>query len=434
MVREHSIRQLWDDLALPELARTLKLAIGPAKILLSFLFVLFLCGGGFFLDAATRSVIVLPAQTAALVVPEESIFRKPDELAVYLEDPSRTSEYIQVYREHTAGRGVFSTLWNYFASRFNHATTRLLELGSSNFFANLANVGYNLWLCVRALAWAVRFHPIYSLIYFTYAGILVCFFGGAICRCAALEFARFEKPGVGEALQFAREEWKALITAPLIPLGILAGMGVVIYLVGLAGNIPWLGELLLAVLIGFLYLLGLAMSVLLLAMLTGGWLLFPAVAYEKTTGLDAIGRAFSYVMNQPIWMLFYTVVELILGTLFYLSIRLFVFLFLRLTYGLVSLGFTKEQLDKLHRIWVEPTFFHLLQSPQGSVNWSEKAACGLIYLSLLFIVGVVMALVVSCFFSALTVLYALMRKKVDKISITQVEVPLEKWKTDSKDL
>jgi hypothetical protein len=195
--------------------------------------------------------------------------------------------------------------------------------------------------------------------------------------------------------------------------------------VGLAGNIPWFGELLLGLLIGILYLLGLAMSVLLLAMLTGGWLLFPAVAYEKTTGLDAIGRAFSYVLNQPLWMLFYTIVELILGTLFYLFIRLFVFLFLRLTYALVSLGFLKGQAAKLARIWAEPTFFNLLNAPVQPANWSEKIAAGMIYLSLLFIAAAVMALVVSYFFSALTVLYALMRKKVDKIGITQVEVFLE---------
>ncbi len=432
MVREHSIRQMWDDLALPELTRTLRLAIGPTKILLSFVFVVLLCGGGLLMDLLTRSVVVLPVQAGA-AVPADSIFRKADELAVYLENPSRTEEYIRLYRDYTEGRGVFQTLWTHFAERFNHATTRLLDLSSSNFFANLANAGHNLWLCLRSLVWAVTYHPFYSAVYFTYVGLLICFFGGAVCRCAALEFARFEKPGMGEALHFAREQWKSLLTAPLVPLGMLTGMGAVIFLVGLAGNIPWFGELLLGLLIGLLYLIGLAMSILLLATLTGGWFFFPAVAYEKTTGLDAIGRAFSYVINQPLWMLFYTVVELILGTLFYLAIRLFVFLFLRLTYTLVSLGFTKTQIEKLHRIWAEPTFFHLLDSPMKAANWSEKIAWGMIYVSLLFIVAAVMALVVSYFFSAITVLYALMRKKVDKIGITQVEGPAETCSGESKD-
>lgn len=428
MARDHSIRQLWEDLAFPELTRSLKLAIGPTKIVLAYLFVLLLCTTGYVLDLCTQSVTVLPPESEERTIPAEPFLRKSDELSVYMENPGRTSDYIQYYKGQTDGQGVFSTLWNYFAVRFNHATTRLLALGSSNLFANLWNVLVNIWLCVCAVGWAIQYHPFYSVIYFTLAFFLFCFFGGAICRCAALDFARNEKPGLGEALQFAREQWASLMTAPLIPIGILVGISLVIMLVGLAGNIPWFGEILIAllILIGILFLLGLGIAILLFATLAGGALLFPAVAYERTTGLDAIGRAFSYVMNQPVWMLFYTIVEIILGTLFYLFVRLFVFLILRLTYLMLSIGFTDEQIDKLHRIWTEPTFFHLLNPPQKAANWSEATASFLIYISLLFIVGFVMALLVSYFFSSITVLYALMRKKVDKISFSQVDIHLEK--------
>lgn len=428
MVREHSIRQLWDDLAFPELTRSLKLAIGPTKVLLAFLFVLLLCSAGFLLDLLTQSVTVTPKEAAALGGQADPLLLKPDELSVYIENPSRTREYIQYYKEHSDRRGVFSTLWNYFAIRFNHATTRLLELRTSNLFANVWNVLYNIWLCFRALAWAVQYHPFYSVIYFTFAFLLFCFFGGAICRCAALDFSRNERPGFGEALQFARERFWGLLTAPLIPLGILAGISLVIMLIGLLGNIPWIGEILIALLVlfGILFILGLAMTVLLFATLAGGALLFPAVAYERTTGLDAIGRAFSYVINQPVWMVFYTLVEVILGTLFYLFIRLFVFLILRLTYMMLTIGFTGEQTEKLHRIWAEPTFFHLLNTPMKAANGSEQVASFLIQMSLLFLVGLVMALVVSYFFSSITVLYGLMRKKVDKIGFTQVDIQLEK--------
>jgi hypothetical protein len=431
MVREHSIRQVWDDLAFPELTRSLKLAIGPTKVTLAFLFVLLLCGGGFIMDLLTRSVTVIPDPASALAGQGDPFLLKPDELSAYLENPSRTHEYIQIYREHSPGRGVFNTLWNYFAARFNHATTRLLELRTSNLFANLWNVLDNLWLCFRALAWAVRYHPFYSAVYFTFAFLLFCFFGGAICRCAALDFSRNERPGLGEALQFAREQYRAFLTAPLIPLAILAGISLLLMLIGLAGNIPRAGELILALLIGILFLLGLAMTVLLFATLAGGSLLFPAVAYERTTGLDAIGRAFSYVINQPVWMVFYSLVELILGTLFYLFIRLFVFLILRLTYLMLSFGFTDEQIGKLRRIWAEPTFFHLLNPPLQAVGWSEQVAAFLIYLSLLFIVGLVMAMMISYFFSSITILYGLMRKKVDKIGFTQVDIQLEKIRKTS---
>jgi len=426
MVREHSIRQLWEDLAFPDLSRSLKLAVGPAKLVLAFILIVILCASGYVMDLCSHSVTVHPGLSAVPGGQGESFLAMPDELSVFIYDPSSTQLYIQRYKDQAPGQGVFGTLWNFSASRFNHATTRLLELGTSNLFANLWNVLVNAWQCIRALGWAVLYHPFYSAIYFSLSLVLFCFFGGAICRCAALEFARNEKPGLGESLQFSRERLGSLLSAPLILMGILGGFSLVIILVGLIGNVPWLGEILVALLIGVLFLLGLGIAILLFATMAGGALLFPAVAYEKTTGLDAIGRAFSYVVNQPVWMVFYTVVEIILGTLFYLFIRLFIFLVLWLTYFMLSIGFTDGQIDKLHRIWAPPTFFRLLSTPAEAANWSEAFASFLISLAMLFIIGLVMALIVSYFFSSVTVLYSLMRKKVDKISFSRVDVHLEK--------
>ena len=196
MVREHSIRQLWEDLALPELTRSLKLAIGPTKVILAFLLILLICATGYVLDLCTHSVTVLPESAAGPAGSEGLVLQKPDELSVYIEDPSRTREYIEYYHGRSSGRGVFSTLWNFFAVRFNHATTRLLELGTSNIFANLWNVLVNIWMCIRALGWAIQYHTFYSTVYFSISFLLFCFCGGAICRCAALDFARNEKPGL----------------------------------------------------------------------------------------------------------------------------------------------------------------------------------------------------------------------------------------------
>ncbi len=425
MAREHSIRRLWEDLAFPELTRSLKLALGPTKVILAFLLVLLLSAAGYVLDLLTHSVTVLPPTASLAAEDAGSYLRKADELSVYIEDPSLTRVYIEQYEGQSPGRGVFSTLWRFFAVRFNHATTRLLELGTSNIFANLWNVLVNIWLCIRALGWAVQYHPVYSLVYFSFSFLVFCFFGGAICRCAALDFARNERPGLMESLQFAKEKFWSFLTAPLIPVGILGGIALVIFLVGLAGNLPWIGEILIALLIGILFLLGLGMTIALFAALAGGGLLFPAVAYERTTGLDAIGRAFSYVINQPVWMLFYTIVEIVLGTLFYLFIRLFVFVILRLTYLVLAAGFMDPQTGKLARIWTRPTFFHLLNAPRDAANWSEQVASFLIFLTLLFLVGLIMSLIVSYFFSCITVLYALMRKKVDKVDFSQVDVHLE---------
>ncbi len=429
MARELSIRQLWEDLAFPQLTQTLHLAVGPTKIMLAFLMVCLVAGFGLLLDSVTHSVTVHPQAGGPFFrIEGQADLSYPDELAAYIANPDIMDRYLSEYRGQAAGRGVFSTLWHFFSARFNNATTQLLELGESNFFANLKNVFTNLWLCFRGLLWAIEYHTLYSLFFFSFSVAVVCFFGGSICRCAALEFARSEKPGLIEALQYSWEHRRHLLSAPLLPAGILLLFAAVVMLVGLAGNIPRVGELLIAVVFVFLLGLGLLMAMLIFATLAGAILLFPSVVYEGTSGLDAIGRSFSYVLSQPLWMIFYTLVEVVLGTLFYLLIRLFVFLILSLTYTLLSWGMllAGSGAGKLERIWSRPSFFYFLNDPAGPQNWSETIASGVIYAFLFLLVGLVLSLILSFVFSATTVIYGLLRKKVDRVDFSQVDVYLER--------
>ena len=47
------------------------------------------------------------------------------------------------------------------------------------------------------------------------------FIGGAVSRCAALEFAKAERPGLFEAAGFALRHFRSFLTAPLLPLGLV---------------------------------------------------------------------------------------------------------------------------------------------------------------------------------------------------------------------
>lgn len=428
MANRYSLRGIGEDLALPELAKGFKLAVGPTKLAIAFFAVVAICMMGYLMDRCSRSVVVNPAPTMQVYGNGGKIqLQEATELEMYLVSPEKLADFLTQYQGKVPGKGVFATLWSFTAGRFNAANKQLFDLGQSNFFNNLGQVFVNLWLCVRAVVWALRFHPYYSTVFFSFSFVVICFAGGAVCRCAALEYAQNEKPGFFEAIEFAYEKYTSLISAPLLPVMLMLVPAALVLVAGMLGAIPWVGELLIGILFGFLVLLGLAVIGLGLGTTAGGLLLFPAVAYEGTTGRDAIGRAIHYVLNKPLWMLFYIFVSGVFGTFFYLVIRLVVFWVLKVLYGLLAGGMMLFEggLDKLNRLWSGPVLFSLMGSVTAPAGGTESIGAFFIYLFFLLIVGLLAAYVLSYIFCASTLVYALMRKKVDKIDVARVYVLLD---------
>lgn len=424
MAGRYSLRSIWDDLALPELALSFKLAIGPVKMVIAFSAIFAVCLLGFLMDRCSQSVVVCSSN-----VSQYQLTTGQTELDLYIYQAPKTKPFIEQHKDNQSGQGVFTTLWNFVTSRFHRSTTQLLNLGKGNIFQNVQYVLGNIWECFRAVLWAFRFHPIYSLFFFTVSFIVFSFAGGAICRCASLEFAQEERPGLFEALHYAAEKFRSFLSAPLIPVGMVVVFSLVVLLVGLTSGIPWLGDLLLSALFGFLLLFGVIIFLLVIGVAAGGLLLYPSIAYEGTSGLDSIGRSFSYVLNRPAWMFYYVFMSSAFGTFFYLVLRLIIFIVLRFTYGLLTVGMSLAgHDDKIQRLWRQPDFVDLLSKASGAANWSESLVSYVIFLFLLMIVGLLLAYVVSYVFSASTVIYALMRKKVDRVAFEQIYMHLEQVK------
>ncbi len=57
MAERYSLKVIWDDLALPKLACSFKLAIGPTKMLLAFCGVLVVCTLGYLMDRCSNTVV-----------------------------------------------------------------------------------------------------------------------------------------------------------------------------------------------------------------------------------------------------------------------------------------------------------------------------------------------------------------------------------------
>ena len=129
-------------------------------------------------------------------------------------------------------------------------------------------------------------------------------------------------------------------------------------------------------------------------------------------------------------MLFYTSIAAVYGSICYSIIRLFAFLSLWITRSFVQIAFwtqdSAEKANKLIAIWPKPEFRDLL-GPSGSMptNKTEAVAAFLIYLFLLVIVGLVVSFIISFYFSANTIIYSLMRGKVDNTPREDIYMPFE---------
>ncbi|MBA7679740.1 hypothetical protein ES703_88042 [subsurface metagenome] len=164
---------------------------------------------------------------------------------------------------------------------------------------------------------------------------------------------------------------------------------------------------------------GALIAVVLIGAFAGFNLMFPAVAYDGSDCFDAISRSFSYVYAKPWRMGFYTAIGAIYGAICYTFVRFFAFLLLWITHWSLQLGVWGN--DKLTAIWDEPHLRNLLVPPNWeALNWPQSIAAFLIYLCSLAVVGLLVSFIISFYFSANTIIYSLMRNKVDNTALEDI--------------
>jgi len=398
MEKEKQPSQVFENLLFPKIFQTFRMAIQPSKLIIGFLAVAIICLAGWLMDFSKTVVTRGEGQT---------------ELQVYMYEPGQVQQFIEANKEDKDKyTGVFSTLWDFAAARFHRAVGSLVVL-------DLRGVMANIFEYFRAVKWALRYHLLYCIIFGLIELAVISIAGGAICRIAALQFAQGEKPGLGEALRFSRKKFLSFFSAPLAPVGIIIFIGVFIYLLGLVGNIPRAGELIIGIFILLALLAGALIAIILIGTVAGFNLMFPAVAYDGSDCFDAISRSFSYVYSKPWRMGFYTAVAAVYGAICYIFVRFLAFLLLFVPYVVLRFGVFNN--SRLARVWARPDFGNLhVWSTATSANWSESLAAFLIYLAVLVVVGLLASFLISFYFSANTVIYSLMRNRVDNTALDEI--------------
>jgi hypothetical protein len=264
-------------------------------------------------------------------------------------------------------------------------------------------------------------------------------FGAAITRMAVVQVARRERIGLGEAVRFAAARYVSFLSAPLFPL--LCVLVVVMFLIvfGLFHMIPVFGDIVVDGLGWVLVLFaGLGMAVVLVGLL--GWpMMYATISAEGSDSFDAVSRSYSY-FYQSFWhYVGYALLAIVYGV-----IAVFIVGFM----GSLAVYLGKwgvSQTPFLARFDRQPDFL-FIYAPT-SFGWRDlllsggpalqangaldpdylakltlynKIGAGMVaiwlYLGFMLIVG----FAYSFFWCASTIIYLLMRRRVDDTEMDEV--------------
>ncbi len=388
--------------------RILGVAVHPAKLVIGLLAILATCLVGWALDGVWTG--------AHRGVDEQAITRyiSAAELDQPYESQRGEAGIFEVWREHER-RCVLGLMGSSLPGVSVAAGTpvgRYVEAHSrARPLRNLVGMVHGVW-------WMFRYHSVYFAVFGLAALLIWSLSGGAITRIAAMQWTRDEKLSGREGLRFARQKLiGGFFLSPCIPLVFVLITVILLVLGGLVLRIPVLGDLLAGAGFVFAILGGFVISVLLLGLCVGGSLFWPAVAVEGSDAFDAFSRGMSYPLSKPWKAIWYAVITVVYASLCWVFVNLFTFFMLTITRTVVGFGAK----DKIGRLWP-------LSGPNALYDWpSAQELASYEYISAFFVgvyvltvVGLMWSFLASFYFSGSTLIYLLLRRDVDGISLDEV--------------
>ncbi|HMC66723.1 MAG TPA: hypothetical protein VKI65_17440 [Gemmataceae bacterium] len=250
------------------------------------------------------------------------------------------------------------------------------------------------------------------------------FFGGAITRMAAVQVARNEKITLTDAVKFVCARYVSFLTAPPFPLAFVAVMVVLLAIFGLIHMIPIFGEIWDGLLWPLVLLAGLAMAVVLVGLV--GWpMMYATISTEGSDSFDAISRSYSYVYQSPWHYVWYCVVALAYGAVVVFFVGFMGSLIVFLGKWGMSVG-TWPARDPAFLFLGAPTSFGwralLLEGSAaiGELSWWNYIGVALVSIWLGLVFLLILGFGYSYFWTATTIIYLLMRRKVDDTDMDEV--------------
>jgi hypothetical protein len=268
---------------------------------------------------------------------------------------------------------------------------------------------------------------IYFLLVTLWTVAVWAFFGGAITRMAVVQVARNEKIGLGEAFRFVWARKGSYLFASVFPLLIVGAIVGLLWLFGIGNWIPIFAELWNGLLWPLVLLAGVAMAVVLVGLV--GWpMIHATLSAEGSDSFDALSRSYSYVYQNPWNYVGYCAVSLAYGAI----VVFFVGFMGSLMVYLGKWAVTQTPLthyfnrDPSYMFVAAPTSFGwrelLLQGATLSpeMHWWNWIGRSLITFWLCLAFLLVVGFGYSYFWSASSIIYLLMRRRVDDTELDEV--------------
>ena len=324
--------------------------------------------------------------------------------------------------EQIKNEGIFDAFFYYERTQFNGVITAVKRLDWVNGYHSIEH------FFAFGPVWLLTQHPVYFFLFLILFASTWAVFGGAIARIAAVHVARDEKLSIRAALRFSSGKFLSFLFAPIIPLLIVAGLGLVItVLAAVVLWAPFVGPIIAGAFFFILLALGFIMSLVLVGTVGGFNLMYPTIAVEGSDSFDAISRSFSYLYARPWRLAFYTLVSIVYGAITYTFLKLFISLMLKLIHTFAGYGVFRSADNArplLDTLWPPPgEFAHLSYNVQTlTLGPGEKLGAYLIAMWIYLVIAILGAYAISFYFSANTLIYYLMRNEVDATDMEDVYV------------
>lgn len=296
---------------------------------------------------------------------------------------------------------------------------------------------------------------VYLLLCILWSLICWAFFGGVITRIAAVQLSGKDRISLGQAVHFVTGRYLSYLLSPVVPLGLIAFATIVLALLGLPALIPFLGDIIYVILVPLALFGGFVMAVLLVGLI-GYPLMYTTLSVEGSDTFDALSRAYNYVMQAPWQYLWYCLVAIAYGAavtlvvVFVASLSVYLgkwaisqtpfneatnqrpeYLF---TYAPESFGWKQlllhgSPLEKYQepvpvhgrkRYVLKDKYPDQAQAYVNSYTWYNQAAAGVTTFWLVLLFMLMLGFTYSFFWSAMTMIYLLMRRHVDEVELDEV--------------